>query len=150
MLSGAGHARGEYETERDEQARRFRAKYGSNFVGADVDKDRSNAAAYFVRVFDTVAALGASSVRRFLIEAGLTLLFAGAASAAFAALAIVPSLIINYYFNFGFWWTELAISTTMVLLSVYWFYTASLRNTRRRSTISRTSIRPDGSAYRPC
>jgi hypothetical protein len=71
---GAGHARGEYETERDEQARRFRAKYGSNFVGEDADKDRSNAAAYFVGVFDTVAALGASGMRRFLIQAGLTLL----------------------------------------------------------------------------
>jgi len=47
---GAGHARADYETERDEQARRFRAKYGSNFVGEDTDKDRSNAAAYFVGV----------------------------------------------------------------------------------------------------
>ena len=64
---GAGHARADYETERDEQARRFRAKYGSNFVGEDADMDRSNAAAYFVGVFDTVAALGASGWRKFLI-----------------------------------------------------------------------------------
>src|SRR3954465_10072043 len=87
---GAGHARADYETERDEQARRFRAKYGSNFVGEDVDKDRSNAAAYFVGVFDTVAALGASGLRRFLIQAGLILLFAGVASVASAVLAVVP------------------------------------------------------------
>src|SRR3954447_13415815 len=100
---GAGHARGEYEIERDEQARRFRAKYGSNFVGEDVDKDRSNAAAYFVGVFDTVAALGASGVRRFIIQIGLTLLFAGVASFASIVLAIVPSLIANRYLNFGFW-----------------------------------------------
>ena len=61
---GAGHARADYEKERDEQARRFRAKYGSSFAGADADRDRSNAAAYFVSVFDTVAALGASGRRR--------------------------------------------------------------------------------------
>jgi uncharacterized protein (DUF2235 family) len=118
---GAGHARGEYETERDEQARRFRAKYGSNFVGEDTDKDRSNAAAYFVGVFDTVAALGASGVRRFIIQIGLTLLFAGVASFASIVLAIVPSLIANRYLNVGFWWSELSISASLVALSVLWF-----------------------------
>jgi hypothetical protein len=118
---GAGHARGDYETERDEQARRFRAKYGSNFVGEDADKDRSNAAAHFVGVFDTVAALGASGLRRTLIQAGLTLLFAGVASFASAVLAIAPSLIANYYFDFGIWWSELAISAALVVLSVLWF-----------------------------
>lgn len=118
---GAGHARGEYETERDEQARRFRAKYGSNFVGEDPDKDRSNAAAYFVGVFDAVAALGASGRRRFLIQAGLTLLFAGAASLVSAALASIPSLIISRYFDFGFWWMELATSATILTAAVVWF-----------------------------
>ncbi|TYL89965.1 DUF2235 domain-containing protein [Bradyrhizobium rifense] len=118
---GAGHARGEYETERDEQARRFRAKYGSNFVGEDADEDRSNAAAYFIGVFDTVAALGASGMRRFLIQAGLTLLFTGVAGVASAVLAIVPSMIAKYYFDFGFWWSELAISVVLVTLSVVWF-----------------------------
>jgi hypothetical protein len=118
---GAGHARGDYETERDEQARRFRAKYGSNFVGKDADKDRSNAAAHFVGVFDTVAALGASGMRRFLIQAGLTVLFAGVAGLASAVLAIVPSLIVSQCFDFGFWWSELAISAVLVVLSILWF-----------------------------
>jgi uncharacterized protein (DUF2235 family) len=118
---GAGHARGDYETEREEQARRFRAKYSSNFVGEDADKDRSNAAAYFVGVFDTVAALGASGMRGFVIQAGLTVLFAGVASVASAALAIVPSLIAKYEFGFGFWWSELAIGVALVVLSVVWF-----------------------------
>src|ERR1700716_3257399 len=118
---GAGHARAEYETERDEQARRFRAKYGSNFVGKDDDKDRSNAAAYFVGVYDTVAALGASGMRRFLIQAGLAILFAGAASLLSAVLALVPSLIAKYCFDLGFWWSELAISVTLVVLLVAWF-----------------------------
>ena len=118
---GAGHARCDYETERDEQARRFRAKYGSNFVGEDPDKDRSNAAAYFVGVFDTVAALGASGWRRFFIQAGLTLLFTVVAVLVSAFLAIVPSLIASYYFVLGFWWSELAISGALVVLSVLWF-----------------------------
>jgi uncharacterized protein (DUF2235 family) len=118
---GAGHARAEYETERDEQARRFRAKYGSNFVGDDPDKDRSNAAAYFVGVFDTVAALGASGRRRFLIQAGLTVLFALVSSFVSAILAIVSSLIAKYGFGFGFWWSELAISVALVALSIVWF-----------------------------
>jgi hypothetical protein len=146
---GAGHARADYESERDEQARRFREKYGSNFVGEDPDKDRSNAAAYFVGVFDTVAALGASGIRRFLIQAGFTALFAGVAGFASALLAIAPSLVANYYFEFGFWWSELAISTVLVVLSVFGFFTGSARNTRRPSTISRTPatnvpIRPNG------
>ncbi|MET4802837.1 DUF2235 domain-containing protein [Bradyrhizobium sp. LB11.1] len=118
---GAGHARADYETERDEQARRFRAKYGCNFVGEDADKDRSNAAAYFVGVFDTVAALGASGMRRFLIQTGLTVLFGGVASLASAVLAILPSLVAKYYLGFGFWWPELAISAALVILAVVWF-----------------------------
>lgn len=118
---GAGHARAEYETERDEQARRFRSKYGSNFVGDDPDKDRSNAAAYFVGVFDTVAALGASGTRRLLIQVGLTVLFAGAASVASAAIAIVPSLLARYFFGFGFWCSELAAAAALVLLATLWF-----------------------------
>lgn len=118
---GAGHARADYETERDEQARRFRAKYGSNFVGEDTDKDRSNAAAYFVGVFDTVAALGASGLRRLLIQAVLTLLFTVVATVASAVLAVVPSLIASYYFGFGFWWSELAMGVALVVLSVLWF-----------------------------
>jgi uncharacterized protein (DUF2235 family) len=118
---GAGHARAEYETERDEQARRFRASYGSNFDGQDEDKDRSNAAAYFVGVFDTVAALGASGTRRFVIQAGLTVLFTGVAGLASAVLAILPSLIAKYYFGFGFWWSELAIGVALVVVLVLWF-----------------------------
>lgn len=49
---GAGYPRAEFAAERNEQARRFRAKYGSD---GDVN---SNVAPYFVGVFDTVAALG--------------------------------------------------------------------------------------------
>jgi uncharacterized protein (DUF2235 family) len=127
---GAGHARADYETERDEQARRFRAKYGSNFVGEDADKDRSNAAPHFVGVFDTVAALGASGMRRFLIQAGLTILFIGVAIVASAVLAVVPSLIADYNYGFDFWWSELVMSAALVVLFVLWF----LRSQRAQYT----------------
>lgn len=66
---GAGHPRAKYEAERDELAQRFRTKYGSDHEGGEVQ--RSNAAPYFIGVFDTVAALGAQGPRRAIIQAGL-------------------------------------------------------------------------------
>jgi len=118
---GAGHARSEYEDERDEQARRFRAKYGSNFVGQDADKDRSNAAAYFIGVFDTVAALGATGKRRFWIQTGLTVLFTLAATLISALAAIIPSLIAKFVLDLEFWWSELGLTVSLVVMSVFWF-----------------------------
>jgi hypothetical protein len=56
---GAGHKRGRYEAEREEKARRFREKYGSD----GSDPARGNVAPYFIGVFDTVAALGMSDVQ---------------------------------------------------------------------------------------
>ncbi len=50
---GAGKPRGKYEAQREELARRFRAKCGSDLEG------QSNVAPCFIGVFDTVAALGA-------------------------------------------------------------------------------------------
>lgn len=58
---GAGHPRVEFDAERRELARRFQVKYGSG------DGSDSNAAPYFIGVFDTVAALGASGMRRLVI-----------------------------------------------------------------------------------
>jgi hypothetical protein len=67
---GAGHPRGgELELERDELARRFREKYGSNHPSGE--DQRANVAPYFIGVFDTVAALGASGLRRTIIQSGL-------------------------------------------------------------------------------
>ncbi|MER2264623.1 DUF2235 domain-containing protein [Methylobacterium oxalidis] len=68
---GAGHPRAKYEAERDEQARRFRQRYASDHETGE--PQRSNVAPYFIGVFDTVAALGARGVRRFLIQAGLAI-----------------------------------------------------------------------------
>lgn len=55
---GAGHPLGDYEAERDELAKRFRQKYGSDHNGLP------NADPYFIGVFDTVAALGTKGWRR--------------------------------------------------------------------------------------
>lgn len=82
---GAGHPREQFEAERLELARRFQLKYGSG------DEANSNAAAYFIGVFDTVAALGASGPRRRMIQLGLTL---GVAVAAFIA-SLVPAAVVG-------------------------------------------------------
>lgn len=66
---GAGHPRAKFEDERLEMARRFREKYGSHHPTGQVH--RSNAAPYFIGVFDTVAALGAQGWLRVGIQAAL-------------------------------------------------------------------------------
>ncbi|MGM4922582.1 DUF2235 domain-containing protein [Tardiphaga sp. 804_B3_N1_9] len=81
---GAGHPRADFEDERLELARRFQLAYGSG-NGSD-----SNVAPYFIGVFDTVAALGASGARYFIIQAGLA---AGVGLVAFA-VGFVPSLLV--------------------------------------------------------
>jgi len=62
---GAGRDRAKFEPEREEQARRFRAKYGADNNGV------TNVAPYFIGVFDTVAALGAKGIKRFIINASI-------------------------------------------------------------------------------
>ena len=99
---GAGHPRSDFEDERQELARRFRAKYGSNHETAT--PGRSNAAPHFIGVFDTVAALGATGLRRFLIRAGLTL----GAIVLIASLAFIPAVFVwipLYFFGASFWTT---------------------------------------------
>jgi hypothetical protein len=62
---GAGKPLAQYEEERNEQARRFRARYHSELDG------HGNAAPYFIGVFDTVASLGAKGFARFGISSFL-------------------------------------------------------------------------------
>ncbi|MDW7662472.1 DUF2235 domain-containing protein [Halomonas sp.] len=59
---GAGKSREKYETEREELASRFRQKYGAQ--DDLIENKRGNVVPYCVGVFDTVASLGASGVRR--------------------------------------------------------------------------------------
>jgi hypothetical protein len=80
---GAGHPIAEFEAERDEKGRRFRAEFGSDVGGC------ANAAPYFIGVFDTVAALGAAGWKRRGIVAGLTF----SAAAPIAAIATLIDLV---------------------------------------------------------
>lgn len=98
---GAGHPRQTYEDEREELARRFRDKYESHHESGE--ERRSNAAPYFIGVFDTVASLGAKGWRRRLIQVGFVIGIAIAAvlpSAAIAAI-IMAATSISYWPAFG-------------------------------------------------
>lgn len=76
---GSGHKRDQYELEREEKARRFRAKYGSEGTGAK-GEPQGNVAPTFIGVFDTVAALGTVIVRRILGVLAAASLILGAMS----------------------------------------------------------------------
>lgn len=77
---GAGHKRIKFERERFELARRFRAKYGSG------NDEQSNAAPYFIGVFDTVASLGAKGPLKWFLRVALLVI-------TLAAIAIVSALL---------------------------------------------------------
>jgi uncharacterized protein (DUF2235 family) len=75
---GAGHPRKEFEAEREQQARRFRAKYKSGD-----NPDRGDVYPYFIGLFDAVAALGISALQQALIAVlwiGVSCLIAAALS----------------------------------------------------------------------
>ena len=118
---GAGHPRAEFDAEREELARRFREKYDSN---GDVN---SNAAPYFIGVFDTVAALGAKGLRRLLIQVGLGVDFGVAA----AALSVLPVLLVaallHLLVGMHFGWTMLTLWIgSVAAASVWWWYTQKI------------------------
>lgn len=128
---GAGHPRADFEAERLELARRFQVKYDSG------DGSNSNAAPYFIGVFDTVAALGASGTRRIAIQVGLT---AGVAVLAFVA-SLVPAAIIGVAtaivtdagLLWGFIVPAWAVTHIAMLVAVVWFL-------KRQSTANRKTI----------
>jgi hypothetical protein len=64
---GAGRKIADFADQRNELARRFRERYGSDIAG------QPNAAPYFIGVFDTVASLGSKGVFRFLLVTALLL-----------------------------------------------------------------------------
>ncbi|MFZ0458600.1 MAG: DUF2235 domain-containing protein [Rhodoplanes sp.] len=59
---GAGHPREKFEDEREEQARRFRIKY--NTEDDPLKNQRGDVVPYFIGVFDTVAALGSTGIKK--------------------------------------------------------------------------------------
>lgn len=93
---GAGHPQADFEDEREELARRFREKYGSEHDTGE--ERRSNAAPYFVGVFDTVASLGAKGLRRRLIQGGLGLSIAAAWSIPSTIIAGVVASLTSWTF----------------------------------------------------
>lgn len=117
---GAGHPREEFEAERLELAQRFQIKYGSG------DGSDSNAAAYFIGVFDTVAALGAGGPRRRAIQVGLT--FGIAAAAFFASLvpAAIVGVIVALVTHAGLLWGFIVpawfVTHLAMLIAVGWFW----------------------------
>jgi uncharacterized protein (DUF2235 family) len=99
---GSGKPRGDFEDQREEKARRFRAKYNSEGEGAQGEK-QGNVQPIFIGVFDTVAALGSSAVRWFSL----------AATAGLAAMVLM-SVILNWV-----WWIAAPIWAAAAL-ALYW------------------------------
>jgi len=98
---GAGHPREKFEDEREELARRFRDKYGSHHESGE--EFRSNAAPYFIGVFDTVASLGAKGLRRWLIQAGVGVFYALFLAFVSALPSAALAAILFAAFDWPFW-----------------------------------------------
>lgn len=98
---GAGAKRALYEDEREEKAKRFRAKYGSEGVGAD-NELQGNVQPTFIGVFDTVAALGSRSAT-VLTVIGFVLLL----------------LLAGWTSTFAPWWVA-AVLGLLPLAAAYW------------------------------
>lgn len=102
---GAGRRRGAFEPEREEKARRFRAKYAAGTTTA------SNVAPYFIGVFDTVAALGSKGLRRALFLTLMTAMF-----------IVLPATLIHL-----FWGSEAAVWYAMGVALVAILQTLAIR-----------------------
>jgi hypothetical protein len=134
---GAGHPRTEFEDERLELARRFQLGYGSG------DGSDANVAPYFVGVFDTVAALGASGLRYLVIQAGLA---AGVAAAAFAAgflPAVLTALLCSWSFGAGFMLSGFLAQVAIIAAALggfwYWQNKATIKTI---SSLGRVTMKP--------
>ena len=122
---GAGHPRKDFEDERDELARRFREKYGSHHPSGE--QQRSNVAPYFVGVFDTVAALGATGPRRFLIQLGLYALIALGG----LALGLVLGLLGSVMFDASFWRVLGVTEVLSLLMGMAWLQLKQRRDVKK-------------------
>jgi uncharacterized protein (DUF2235 family) len=102
---GAGSKRSDYEEEREEKARRFRTKYGSNAEG-DKANEQGNVQPTFVGVFDTVAALGNRKANVLVWGTSFLLL----------ALLLVS-------FVSGWHWAISAFLSAVTMVTFYWLAT---------------------------
>jgi hypothetical protein len=122
---GAGRPRADFEDEREELARRFREKYGSHHPSGEAR--RSNVAPYFVGVFDTVAALGASGPRRWAIQAGLSALIALGALVQAIVIGILGAIV----WGLSFWLTAGIVEAAVVIAGILWLLFKQRRNVRK-------------------
>jgi hypothetical protein len=123
---GAGHPRGgELEAERDELSRRFREKYGSHHPSGEAQ--RSNVAPYFIGVFDTVASLGASGLRRVIIQSGLFMLYALGGLIVGVIPAALASILFASVWGIRWWITLLGTEAVAMGAAMLW-----LRSKQRR------------------
>jgi uncharacterized protein (DUF2235 family) len=110
---GAGHPRAEYEDEREEQARRFRRKYGTE--DDPLQNNRGNVVPYFIGVFDTVAALGATGVKKAALI--------GVAALVLLSFAAGTSWLLSTLFNLAGWISFLITAATILIgLGIYSYW----------------------------
>lgn len=106
---GAGGDRAKYEPEREEKARRFRVKYGTEDSESGRN-ERGNAPPYFIGVFDTVAALGAAGIKRFAILA--------LAAVTLAGVATFGAWLLSWLLSLSYWWSFAGVLTAVGLIAV--------------------------------
>lgn len=111
---GAGHPRETYDDERNEMARRFRARYGS--VHRD-GGDLANVAPYFIGTFDTVAALGVSGAKRTVIQAGIAAAVGITLGIAIAGGSAALAGLLHLAAGVPFWSMAFALATVAVGMS---------------------------------
>lgn len=102
---GAGHPRDQYEDEREEQARRFRKKYGSGEI-------RGNVYPYFIGVFDAVAALGIPP----LVQ-GISIAVLVASAVAFSWLVAKVSALSHLHLISDVFWATLILTGALALIA---------------------------------
>lgn len=100
---GAGRARDEFEDEREEQARRFRVKYSTQ--DDPIKNERGNVVPYFIGVFDTVAALGSTGIKK----AGII----GLAVLGALAAAMLAAWVLGYLFSLPFLTSAIAVAVVI-------------------------------------
>jgi uncharacterized protein (DUF2235 family) len=102
---GAGRQRLQFEPEREEQARRFRIKYGTQ--DDPVKNIRGDVVPYFIGVFDTVAALGSTGIKKVIMIA-ITAFVS-------AAVALGISWVVSWLFDWSLWIVSLAVMAAALI-----------------------------------
>jgi uncharacterized protein (DUF2235 family) len=133
---GAGRPREKFEDEREEQARRFRVKYGTE----DDPKTnvRGNVVPYFIGVFDTVAALGSTGVKRVAMIAIAAVVAVGLLAAASGIVSATSGL--------NFWWVALGLA--MVSAAAFVIYSIRHRVKTIRDFPNEGDVKRHWSAWR--